>query len=63
MSVNNFSVDESMIHILVDTARSILLEENPHDLSLNIRVYARQTGTFFMRNHTVEKIPICQKPD
>ena len=46
---------------MVDMVRSSLLEKSPYDLDLIFGVYARQMGTFFMRNHTVEKIPVCQK--
>ena len=48
---------------MVDTVPSSLLEESPYNLGLNSGVYARQMGVFFMQNHTVEKIPICQKQD
>ena len=46
---------------MVDMVRSSLLEKSPYDLNLIFGVYARQMGTFFMRNHTVEKVPVCQK--
>ena len=48
---------------MADMVRSSLLEERPYDLGLNFGINARQMGTFFMQNHTAEKIPICQKHD
>ena len=42
---------------MVNTVPSSLLEESPYELGLNFGVYAPQMGTFFMRSHTVEKIP------
>ena len=50
-------------HIMVDMVPSSLLEESPYNLGLNVGVYARQMGTFFMPNYTVGKRPICQKQD
>ena len=48
---------------MLDTEPSSLLEESPYNLGSNFGVYARQIGTFFKRNHTMEKILICQKQD
>ena len=48
---------------MVDMVRSSLLEESLYDLGLNFCAHTRQMGNLFMRNHTVEKIPICQKQD
>ena len=44
---------------MLDTVLSSLLEESPYWGS-NFGVYARQMGTFFKRNHTMEKIPIAR---
>ena len=63
VSANNFSVYESMIPYYNRHGTSSLLEESPYNLGVNFGVYARQMGIFFMRNHTVEKMPICQKQD
>ena len=50
---------EVWYHIMVDTVPSSLLEESSYNLGSKFGVYARQMATVFIRNHTVEKIPIC----
>ena len=39
---------------MVDTVPNSLLDKNPYDLILNCGLHARQMGTFFTRDHTIE---------
>ena len=63
VSGNNFSVDESMTPYYGRHCTKQFIRGKPTQFGLNFGVYAHQMGTFFMRNHTVEKIRICQKKD
>ena len=58
---NNFNVNESMTSYHGKHNAKQFIMENPYDLGLHFGVYAFQVDTFFIQNHTVKKIPTCQK--